>query len=111
MFVKYLVSGLYTLFARNLNIEEKIQNYILKHTSDIDQIIGIPTWTGYVCTTFDKKLFEELVEHEFEDHKLKIPKCYDEILSRIYGDYMTLPPLEQRKPHHHYRILKKKAEF
>lgn len=29
-----------------------------------------------------------------------IPSGYDNILRNTYGDYMTLPPIEQQKPHH-----------
>lgn len=36
----------------------------------------------------------------FEGGKFPIPKNYDEILTKIYGDYMQLPPLEQRETHH-----------
>ena len=29
---------------------------------------------------------------------MPIPKGYHEILTNEYGDYMSLPPIEQRKP-------------
>ena len=37
---------------------------------------------------------------DFEDIKLKVPKEYDKVLTLVYGDYMTLPPKEKRKPPH-----------
>ena len=43
-----------------------------------------------------------LLEREllnFEGHRLYGPAHYDEFLSRIYGDYLTLPPENERKPH------------
>jgi lipopolysaccharide cholinephosphotransferase len=44
--------------------------------------------------------FEDLIEWEFEGHKFFIPKNYDDVLKiSISRDYMTLPPVEQRKPH------------
>ena len=36
----------------------------------------------------------------FEDGEFYIPSGYDNILRNTYGDYMTLPPIEQQKPHH-----------
>lgn len=48
----------------------------------------------------NKKFFENITTHEFENHKFNIPKDYDEYLTHIYGDYMTLPPKEKRKSHH-----------
>lgn len=42
---------------------------------------------------------EELVNSSFEDIVVKIPKGYDGILKRCYGDYMVLPPKSQRVNH------------
>lgn len=39
------------------------------------------------------------VDMPFEDATIKVPKEYDVILTRNYGDYMVLPPVEQRKNH------------
>src|SRR5699024_312592 len=44
--------------------------------------------------------FNEMKFCEFEGHKFPIPKNYDVILTRLYGDYMKLPSKEDRKPHH-----------
>lgn len=44
----------------------------------------------------------------FEDKFYLIPNGYDEILSRLYGDYMQLPPEEERVTHHHYTAVYKK---
>ncbi len=58
---------------------------------------------------FDKHVlnfnpFDELIEVEFENHKFLGPARYDEYLSTRYGDYMQLPPEDQRRPYHggHY---------
>ncbi len=36
---------------------------------------------------------------KFRDSEFRIPEKYDERLRRIYGDYMHLPPEEERIPH------------
>lgn len=46
-----------------------------------------------------KEWFTRLAEYEFEGMKLTGTKDYDGILTYIYGDYMTLPPEEDRYPH------------
>ena len=37
---------------------------------------------------------------EFEGNMFRAPKGYDEILTKQYGDYMKLPPIEQQVTHH-----------
>ena len=56
---------------------------------------------------YKKEWMDELIEHKFEDKMLMIPKQYDSILSQIYGDYMTMPPVEKREPHHFYKAYKR----
>ena len=48
---------------------------------------------------FDKIIFDELVDHKFENLVCKIPKQYEKLLTQCYGDYMEMPPIEQRQTH------------
>ena len=41
----------------------------------------------------------------FEGHLLPVPNKSDELLRDIYGDYMQLPPVEQRVEKHHRAYL------
>ncbi len=53
----------------------------------------------------DYSWFNPLIEHTFEGRKVWIPNNYDAYLTKLYGDYMTPPPIEKRKSHHsHYFI-------
>ena len=54
---------------------------------------------------FEKRWFEGVIEFDFEGKRFYGPKHYDEILRMVYGDYMELPPLEQRIPHHDLREI------
>lgn len=45
-----------------------------------------------------------LVDMEFEDIKVKLPRAYDKILRELYGDYMQLPPKEKRQNHYPYLL-------
>lgn len=49
---------------------------------------------------FDKSDFDEYIEKDFENYKFYIPQKYHYILTHIYGDYMQLPPEDQRHPYH-----------
>lgn len=43
---------------------------------------------------------EEMTTLRFEGMDVKAPAQYKAYLSHVYGDYMTLPPPEERIPHH-----------
>lgn len=51
-----------------------------------------------------RECFDEYIEKKFETHEFKIFKEYDLYLSRLYGDYMKLPPVHMRKTHPVSRI-------
>lgn len=44
--------------------------------------------------------FEPYAQLEFEGKLYNVPRNWDLYLSRIYGDYMTLPPVEKRVAHY-----------
>lgn len=48
-------------------------------------------------------VFDGYTELEFEGRKYMAIKHYDEYLKRMYGDYMTPPPVEQRVAKHDFR--------
>lgn len=46
-----------------------------------------------------EEIYSDGASYCFEGHMLHGPKNYDEYLRKIYGDYMKLPPLEDRNWH------------
>lgn len=50
--------------------------------------------------TYYIDLFEELIELDFEGFKFLSTAHFDTYLSQSYGDYMQLPPEDQRNPYH-----------
>lgn len=49
---------------------------------------------------FPKKWLEEVIYVDFEGYKLPVPKYYDEYLTYLYGDYMQMIPVSERRVSH-----------
>lgn len=49
---------------------------------------------------FGARMFEEFTEYTFEGETFTGVKDYDAYLKVLYGDYMQLPPEDQRENHH-----------
>lgn len=85
---------------------DKLANKSKNSSSNLVRCLSFPA-TGKLYTKntlktrygMPKKWFTELSEYEFEGKKLYGTKDYDDILTYIYKDYMTLPPVDKRDPH------------
>lgn len=86
----------------------KMDNKSKKYSWNESKYIGCPIWAGWM-RFLKKEWFDETVMLPFEDTKVPAPKSYDLVLKEIYGDYMTLPPEDQRKPSHDYEAFKMKT--
>lgn len=53
-----------------------------------------------MVNVLDFDVFEDLIDADFEGLKLQIPARYHDYLSHCFGDYMELPPVEDRHPSH-----------
>ncbi len=56
------------------------------------------------------EMYDGYVMMDFGDAKFKAPKNWDKWLTQFYGDYMQLPPVEQRVLTHGYQLYDKKEE-
>ena len=65
-------------------------------------------YCGVVCgdinynEVLSRTVYGEGINVEFEGERFRAPMGYDEYLTSIYGDYMTLPPVEERVPIHSF---------
>ena len=54
---------------------------------------------------YNKEWFSDTVLVDFEGLKFKAPIGYHEVLTAYYGDYMKLPPEDQRECHLFGKII------
>ncbi len=60
-----------------------------------------------VWGVFPIEWFEHYEDVEFEGHKFKAIRDRKKFLELRYGDYMKLPPKEERISHHPYKFYEK----
>lgn len=61
--------------------------------------IGNLAWAASMKDRYPVEWYRETEEMPFEDTTIPVPKAYDRILTQFYGDYMQLPPEDQRIRH------------
>lgn len=54
-----------------------------------------------------KEYIEDLIDVPFEKYLFKVPRVYDELLRKWYGNYMEVPPEKDRFPHHIYKAYRR----
>ena len=59
----------------------------------------------FLYVTVEKNWCDQVVDMDFEDTRLMAPAGWHEILTEVYGDYMTPPPKEQQVPTHSGREI------
>lgn len=72
---------------------------ITKYNQEDYQMCGEILSMPYKEAMIENNIFGEPIYVEFEKKLLPIPKEYDKYLSQCYGDYMKLPPDNQRTGH------------
>lgn len=82
-----------------------LRNFVIKQTTMYNNketkywgfLYGRTRWKSAVI---DKKIFGKPTYVPFEDTVLPVPEHWHEYLTVVFGDYMKLPPVEQRKGLH-----------
>ena len=80
-------------------IARRINNQAQKYSYDESDWIGNFAWPLGMRERQPKEWFAERVKLPFEGYEFWAPKEWDKYLTQIYGDYMKLPPEDQRVNH------------
>lgn len=75
-----------------------------QNNSATSPFCGIAAISAYGIKKRNRSIvYSKTIELEFEGYYFPAPIGYDEYLKDYYGDYMLLPPVEQRISHHTYK--------
>lgn len=106
---KRLILGLINLFGgKRHRLGSQIKRFCLGRARALHgrYPLGTGQYVGMVehCfestwQRFDREIFEGTVKLEFEGHLFSAPAGYDAFLRNRYGEYMKLPPPEERFSH------------
>lgn len=82
--------------------EKQMTKYKFK---DCDFVTELCAGPHYMKNEYPKNCFEKATFVDFEGHKLPVPVGYDTYLKMAFGDYMNLPPENERECHHEFEII------
>lgn len=88
------------VIARKEKIMKRYENY------NTSCVCSMASKYSYDKQTMPREYYGEPTYVKFENTQFPAPEQLELYLSHLYGDYMKLPPIEKRKPHHEgYFIL------
>lgn len=100
--VKWLMSEPSVRRAVHELLDNAIRQYEFDSSEEVCTYLGAYGKKGI----FPKTWIGEGATLVFEGLSLSVFRQYDKYLSQIYGDYLELPPVEQRKSPHQYRAFR-----
>lgn len=93
-FLKFISSIILPIIPHKY-LSKKIDRIVKKYDYEKSKKC-ICVWGKSIYNTED---FKESIPHKFESLIVNVPKNYDNYLTTCYGDYMKLPPEDQRVTH------------
>ena len=91
--LSHLLGKFVLMFTTPQKMSQLCVSIIKLYSNKKTKYVGeISTIYNYKKSRRLRSLYDELIDHQFEDRIYKIPKRYDEILDLAYGDWRTPRP-------------------
>lgn len=88
-------------------IVQRIEKEILKFEYENSEYLMNPCINSKASFRAHKEIFEHFCLVNFENKQYLAISEYDKYLTILFGDYMKLPPLDQRASHHAYKAYRR----
>ena len=103
LMVKYALKRLrYPSLSSFKSLKKKLVDAQKALPYDSSDIVGIYFAAEKTRTFLEKRVYDGIGSLPFEGREYPCVKDFDRYLTRLYGDYMQLPPEEKRVSHHSY---------
>lgn len=100
--VQYKLEVLFSRPFRKVLLKDFLNYQNWYKRFDGNKTVCVTQWAGKI---FKREWFEDTIKQPFADTTIIIPRDYDGYLTCLYGDYMTLPPAEERVSEHKHFYL------
>ncbi|MDT3699210.1 MAG: LicD family protein [Thermincola sp.] len=98
--LKYVIKKLFTILLKPLRLKwlHKMREKVMVQDAkeDTGLVCSTASHYGYSKQVLNREIYGSPVLMEFEDGLYYAPRKWEEYLRILYGDYMKLPPLEER---------------
>ena len=94
--ILYLFQKLFFKAYHSL-LKKQLKNF---STNNQGEWLVAYTGTSGLKDLFRSEWFADSIRYPFEDTFINVPSGYDQFLTAMFGDYMTLPPIENQCSHH-----------
>lgn len=86
--------------SKRKDLVRSLENVMRRYGYDTSAVVGNYGGMWGIKEFWDKEHFKGYLLQNFEGILVRIPVGYDAILTKMYGNYMKLPPEEKRVTHH-----------
>ncbi len=102
--LRRFVKGCLSVFTTKLKLQKQLDKILSKYDYDRSETVG-SLLSGYKVKTYiARKIYEETTPLPFGAKAYRCPKNYEAILTKLYRNYMELPPVEKRGVRHNIAI-------
>lgn len=81
-----------------------LEKHLRSYPFETSPFAGESVGGSFYDTNVPAGTFKEYIDITFEGHTYRAIKDYHTYMEKMYGDYMTPPPPEKRKPYHNFHV-------